>query len=268
MSTSRSDKGESAVVFDPTVISVVKSVKTTTEQFIAKNKIDRLEDPKDVSGNPGVAPGAAAHQLIAKDEPCRLCCMSQGFLIAFFTCFAVASLAVGTIVYKESRVYYTFHGVLRQIGWLCIPGTLCGTTLHFFLVESMWSGKRSTWGQGWTKAFAANTAVWGAAIGAGTLFWRKGLRLTAFGRELHRRYPVPTTPLEHRVMRSEKEFFSGMGWSYWILGVVAGQMGFASSVSFCTFNDRAHYLMAPHGGYAARCLPKWRRDALDARAIK
>jgi hypothetical protein len=238
---------------DPTKISVISSKKVSLEQFQA-TRVDRLPDAKPKKGE--------------VDEICRYCCMAQGSLIAAVTTMAVSGVFVAVYIIGEKRVNYTFNGVMRQVCWLAIPGTLIGTTLHFFLAESMWSGKRSSWGQSWSKAIVANTFMWGGLIGSGTLAWRQGLKLSKTTKGLLYKYPVPAESLETRVMRSPKQFITGMGWTYWMQGLASGQAGFVSTVAFCTFTDRPHYLMAPNGGYSMRCLPKWRRDFIEKHAIK
>lgn len=241
---------------DRSKISVVSSKKTSIETFQSVG-VDRLPDDP-----------ARAKLAEPNEEMCRYCCMAQGSLISSLTTLAVSAVFVAVYIIGEKRVNYTFNGVMRQICWLAIPGAFIGTSLHLFLAESMWSGKRSSWGQCWAKAIVANTLMWGTAIGAGTLAWRQGLKVSKLSKELLYKYPVPVEALETRLMRSQKQFFSGMGWTYWAQGLLSGQFGFVSTVAFCVFNDRPHYLMAPGGGYSLRCLPKWRRDYIEKNAIK
>lgn len=242
------------MAIDPTKISVISSKKVSIEQF-KEARIDRLATHVSNAPEP-------------EDSICRYCCMAQGSLIAALTTLAVSGVFVSIYIIGEKRVNYTFNGVMRQVCWLAIPGTLIGTSLHLFLAESMWSGKRNSWGQSWAKAIVANTLLWGSVIGAGTLAWRQGLKLTKRTKALQYKYPVPADALETRVMRSPKQFFTGMGWTYWLQGLASGQAGFVSTVLFCVSMDRPHYLMTPDGGYAKRCLPKWRRDFIQKNAIK
>ncbi|EPY25621.1 hypothetical protein STCU_06622 [Strigomonas culicis] len=144
--------------------------------------------------------------------------------------------------------------------WMAFPGVLVGSTMHFFLSEAMWSGKKNSWGQAWVKAILMNSVLWGAGIGLCTGVWRKVLPLSAAGRRLFYRYPVSSVPLEMRVMRSGKEFFTGMGWSYWLSGVGSGNMAPIILVSFAVYNERPYLIMAPGGGYGDSCMPPWRRD--------
>ncbi|KEG08356.1 hypothetical protein DQ04_07381010 [Trypanosoma grayi] len=202
----------------------------------------------------------------AQERKCSFCCMSFGVLLSAVTVLMVSCIGTGVSIYAEKRVNYTVNGAMRQVGWIAIPGVLAGTTLHYFLSEAMWSSKRNTWGQAWMKAMAVNCFAWCSVIGAGTLFWRKCLLMSSAGRRIYYRYPIPTEPLESRVLRSQAEFFTGMGWSYWLSGVVSGQVGFMSCVGFCVWNDRPYFMMNPHGGYASRCMPLWRREQLAKQA--
>ncbi|ORC92205.1 uncharacterized protein TM35_000044190 [Trypanosoma theileri] len=202
----------------------------------------------------------------ANSKRCNLCCMSIGFLLSTVMVLAVAGIGTGVSVFAEKRINCTVNGVMRQVGWISLPGILVGTTLHYFLSEAMWSGRHNTWGQAWMKAIAFNSLTWSIGVGAGTLFWRKALLLTSSGRRLYYRYPIPVEPLDSRVLRSPAEFFTGMGWSYWLSGVVSGQVGFLSCVGFCVWNDRPYFMMNPHGGYSTRCMPLWRREQLARQA--
>lgn len=254
------------MAIDPSKISIISAQKVSVKDF-GENRTVRLPDaqlPKAIQKELKMAQLAAE----APEQRCHVCCMAQGMIISLFTCLAVSGVGLGVFIMLEKRTNYTINGLMRQLCWLCIPGVLCGTTLHYFLVESMWSNKRSSYGQAWTKALFANSFIWYGGIGLGTLIWRKGMKLTAFGRTLYHKYPVPSTQLETRMVQSGKGFIANMGWSYWALGCLIGQFGFGSAVSFVLWNDRVHFLMNPHGGYAKRCLPKWRRDAIESRVIK
>ncbi|EKF31654.1 hypothetical protein MOQ_004507 [Trypanosoma cruzi marinkellei] len=202
----------------------------------------------------------------AQEKRCNLCCMSYGFLLSSAMVLMVSCIGTAACIFTEKRVNYTLNGTMRQVAWIAIPGILAGTTLHYFLSEAMWSSKRNTWGQAWMKAISFNSLTWCTAIGVGTLFWRKGLLMSSAGRRLYYRYPIPTVPLDSRVLRSDVEFFTGMGWTYWLSGVVSGQVGYLSCVGFCLWNDRPYFMMNPHGGYAVRCMPYWRREAFAKQA--
>ncbi|CBH14736.1 uncharacterized protein TEOVI_000008800 [Trypanosoma equiperdum] len=238
---------------DATKISII-SVKKANPKLLAEVGDEANELPVTVK------------EKRAHEKRCNFCCMSIGLLFSAFMVVMVASIGTGMAVYTEKRARYTVNGVMRQVGWISLPGLLVGTTLHYFLSEAMWSGRRNSWGQAWMKAFATNTAIWSVAIGTGTLLWRKGLLINAAGRRLYYRYPIPSDPLEYRLVRSEAQFFTGMGWSYWLSGVVSGQVGLVSCVGFCVWNDRPYFMMNPHGGYARRCMPNWRREQLARQA--
>lgn len=261
---------------DPSTISVVKPRKITKEELAFGSTMEKFEKEKAAAAAPPQAVDPSVPKLDprfqdvgANNPKCNLCCMAFGSVLAATSCLMVSAIGVGMFILFEKRVNYTFNGVFRHIGWLTIPGTLVGTTLHYWLPESMYSGKKSSWGTCWAKAFAANTVSWTLAIGCGTLFWRKGLRAVGgdWGKKMYHRYPIPTDPLESRLIRDGVPFFGSMGWSYWACGLASGQFGFASAVGFALWNDRAHYLMNPAGYYAARCLPKWRREQIAKRAI-
>ncbi|KAG8348805.1 hypothetical protein ERJ75_000776000 [Trypanosoma vivax] len=209
---------------------------------------------------------AAVKLKHAQEKRCNFCCASIGFLFSVVMVLMISSISTGMSIYAEKRVHYSVNGVMRQLGWISIPGVVVGTTLHYFLSEAMWSGRRNSWGQAWLKAFVTNTVMWATTIGMGTLFWRKILLLTPAGRRLYYRYPIPSTPLDYRLVRSQAEFFTGMGWSYWLSGVASGQVGLMSCVAFCAWNDRPYFMMNPHGGYASRCMPLWRREQLARQA--
>lgn len=198
----------------------------------------------------------------AAERKCNLCCVAYGSLLDAVMVFFLTGALTGIHIFAEKRVNYSLNGVMRQIAWLAFPGVVTGMTMHYFLSEAMWSGKRNSWGQAWTKAMAINTMLWCGGVGAGTLLWRKALPLTAAGRRLYHRHPVSTEPLEARVLRSSRDFFGGMGWTYWLSGVASGHMGLLTVVSFCVYNDRPYLMMAPDGAYSRNCMPLWRRDQL------
>lgn len=204
---------------------------------------------------------------VLEEKCCPLCCVAYGSVIASAAVFCIAGSATLVSIFAESRVNYTVNGAARQTAWIALPGLLVGATLHYFLAEAMWSGKQNSWGQAWTKAMVVNATLWSTAIGVGTLGWRKGLPLTSAGRRLYHRYPIPSEPLEVRLLRSSREFFTGMGTTYWLSGVACGHLGFVTCVSFCVAVDRPYMMMAPHGGYSRRCMPPWRRQQMEAMAF-
>ncbi|KPA86247.1 putative mitochondrial hypothetical protein [Leptomonas pyrrhocoris] len=236
-------------------ISIVSSTK------VDGDKLSSVGDTAD-----SLIPESRRQQM-RSEKCCPLCCVMYGSIISTFAVFFIASSATAVSIFAESRVNYTINGVMRQIGWIAFPGTLVGASLHYFLAEAMWSGKHNSWGQAWTKATIVNAGLWSAVVGLGTLGWRKGLPQTAAGRRLYHRYPIPSEPLETRLLRSSHEFFTGMGATYWLSGVASGHLGFVTCVTFCVATDRPYMMMAPHGGYARRCMPPWRRQQLEQIAL-
>lgn len=236
---------------DPSKISIIRAQK------VDPKKLSTVGDTATVAETP-----KEVQKAQAAERPCHLCCVAYGSLIDSVMVVFLTSALTGIAIFAEKRVNYSFNGAMRQVAWLAFPGTLVGATVHYFLSEAMWSNKRNSWGQAWMKAMVINTVVWCSGIGLGTLFWRKLMPLTAAGRRFYHRYPVPTEPLESRLLRSNKEFFTGMGWSYWLGGVASGHMGLLTVVAFCVYNDRPYMMMTPEGGYSKRCMPPWRRQQL------
>lgn len=234
-------------MLNPDKISVISSVKADAKKLVSSS--DSIALP-------------AVEVRKQSEKKCRLCCIAYGSLVSSLAVFFVSGAAASVAILSEKRVNYTLNGAMRQVGWLSIPGVLVGSTLHFFLADAMWSGKRNSWGQAWIKAMVVNAVLWSSAIGMGTLFWRRCLPLCSSGRRLFHRYPIPTEQLEVRLLRSGRSFFLGMGWSYWLSGVASGHLSLLPVVAFCIWNDRPYLMMAPYGGYATRCLPPWRRDLL------
>lgn len=240
---------------DKSRISIVSSTK------VDGGKLSSVGDTAD-----SLVP-ASRLQQIKEERRCPTCCILYGSVISTFAVLCVAASGTLIAIYHESRINYTINGVMRQVAWIGLPGMLVGATLHYFLAEAMWSGKHNSWGQAWTKAMIVNSALWGAAIGAGTLGWRVVLPRSAAGRRLYHRYPIPSEPVEARVLRSSREFFTGMGTTYWLSGIASGQLGFVTCVAFCVSVDRPYMMMAPQGGYAKRCMPPWRRQQFEAMAM-
>ena len=201
----------------------------------------------------------------SQDKQCSLCCISHGVIYGSIAAFCVNLAAVLCSLKRERRRNYTMPQVARQLMWMSIPGTLCSASLHLFLVGTMWSERRNTWGGAWFKALAMNTSLWVCAIAIGTISWRSLLPKFVAGRRIHHRFPVPFDPLEFRQMRpntTNEFFFSSMGFTYWGLGLVTGEIGFATTVSLMLYQDRPHYFMTPTGSYGVACMPLWRRHAV------
>ncbi|KAG5492682.1 hypothetical protein JKF63_01261 [Porcisia hertigi] len=243
------------MALDKSRISILSSTK------VDGDRLSSVGDTRDA-----LIPANRREQL-KKEKCCSLCCVAYGTLVSSAAVFCIAASATAVSIFAESRINYTVNGAMRQTAWIAFPGVLVGATLHYFMAEAMWSSKKNSWGQAWTKAIVANAGLWTAGIGLGTLGWRKGLTLTAAGRRLYHRYPIPSEPLEARVLRSSRDFFIGMGTTYWLSGVASGHLGFVTCVSFCVSADRPYFMMAPHGGYANRCMPPWRRQQLQSMAL-
>ncbi|CBZ30815.1 conserved hypothetical protein [Leishmania mexicana MHOM/GT/2001/U1103] len=243
------------MALDKSRISILSSTK------VDGDKLSSVGDTMD-----SLIPASRRLQL-EREKCCPLCCVAYGVLVSSVAVFCIASFGTAVSIFAESRINYTVNGAMRQTAWIAFPGILAGATLHYFMAEAMWSSKHNSWGQAWTKAIIANTGLWAGAICIGTLGWRKGLPLTSAGRRLYHRYPIPSDPLEARLLRSSREFFTGMGATYWLSGVASGHLGFVTCVSFCVSANRPYFMMAPHGGYAYRCMPPWRRQQLQAMAL-
>ncbi|KAG5467385.1 hypothetical protein CUR178_01028 [Leishmania enriettii] len=243
------------MALDKSRISILSSTK------VDGDKLSRVGDTMD-----SLIPASRWRQL-REEKCCPLCCVAYGGLISSAAVLFLSASCTAVSIFAESRINYTVNGAMRQTLWIAFPGVLVGATLHYFVAEAMWSSKHNSWGQAWTKAIVANVGLWTAAICFGSLGWRKGLPLTSAGRRFYHRYPIPSEPLEARLLRSSREFFTGMGTTYWLSGVASGHAGFITCVSFCVSVDRPYFMMAPHGGYACRCMPPWRRQQLHAMAL-
>ncbi|GET92779.1 hypothetical protein, conserved [Leishmania tarentolae] len=243
------------MALDKSRISIVSSTK------VDGDKLSTVGDTMD-----SLIPASRREQL-RKERCCPLCCVAYGTLISSVAVFCISTCCTAVSIFAESRINYTVNGAMRQTAWISFPGILVGTTLHYFMAEATWSSKNNSWGQAWTKAIIANAGLWTGAICIGTLGWRKGLPLTSAGRRFYHRYPIPSEPLEARLLRCSREFFTGMGTTYWLSGVASGHLGFVSCVCFCVSANRPYFMMAPHGGYANSCMPPWRRQQLHAMAL-
>lgn len=204
---------------------------------------------------------------IPAERRCNMCCVMYGGVFSMLGSLLFVGLGTAMSIYFEQRCRYCLNGVARQIMWLTLPGTLVGMTMHFFLSEAMWSSRRNSWGVAWSKAIILNSALWCGAIGCGTLLWRRVLPMTAAGRRLYHRYPISATPIDSRLMYHTNEFWTGMGYTYWLLGVVTGQTAFATSVAFTMYNKRPYLMTPPQSQYAKKCMSPWMRDRLHNMAL-
>lgn len=198
------------------------------------------------------------------DKKCRWCCMLFGSGLSIMFSGMVAACFTLFICYRERhRIPLDAQRVLRQAAWMTVPSAAVGGSLHFFLADAMWSPRRNNFGTAWFKALAMNTLVWVASIAGGTFFWRYALRhCGTWGNKMYYRYPVPSLNLETRLLEDPSQVFRGMGWSYWALGVMTGQLGYLTSSTAITYSNKPYYLMSPTGPYAKSCAPRWRREAL------
>ena len=201
-----------------------------------------------------------------RNTKCRYCCMLFGGGMSTGLSVVLCGLHVGFGVFKNPHLNATLPQILKQVGWLALPSAMVGTTLHYFLAESMWSSRRSSYGVAWLKAIAINTSVWMACVTAGTLAWRHLVRRTAWGNRWYFLYPIPSSKIETRVIEQPGAYFSGMGWTYWCLGIFTGTLGYAGCVSAVVWQDKVHFMMSPVGPYARACVPRWRREAIASSA--
>ena len=243
------------MAIDPSKISIVSSVKVDKQKLLNVGDSDSSK----VSGDALVARRKAAG---VKDEKCSLCCMAFGGMMSTFLGLVIATGKTIFFLHSDRRLQnYTTSSVIRHIGWISLPGILVGATLHFCLSEAMWSNRRNSWGQAWTKAFVMNTGAWTTCIAGGTFFWRKILRYSRWSKYYYR-YPPPSEKLELRKVENPDMFWSGMGWTYWALGLLIGQFGYCCCAALTVYQNRVHFMMSPVGPYATRCLPRWRREQI------
>lgn len=245
----------SSTGIDPGKISIVSAVKVDKKKLMLVG--DELPSDKDRGHR-----GAVATRHHTREEKCNVCCMAWGALMSTALSIIVSSCNVSLCLIRDKRIEYTLTSAMRQIGWMAIPAALVGTTLHLFLSEAMWSQRRNSWGSAWAKAVIANTICWSALIGTSTAAWRLLLRRVRIGARLFNRYPIPTTRLEARIIVNPNDFWVGMGWTYWALGLIVGQVGFACCAAVAVWQSRVHFMMSPAGPYARYCVPRWRREAI------
>jgi hypothetical protein len=148
---------------------------------------------------------------------------------------------------------------------MLIPSSLSSFTVHYLLSEAMWSERRSSYGEAWTKAIISSVLLWSTVIASSTFVWRKVLPKTKWGLQVFHRYPIPVTPLEYRVMHTDKELLTGMGWTYWFFGMFSGIAALSVASAATLWMGRPHLLMSPNGYYSKNCLPDWRKEVLGQR---
>jgi len=234
--------------------------------ILSANKVD-LRKLAEFGDRSETADNRAA-PLSGPTERCRMCCMLFGGMMSIATSTGVSAIQLGLAMLFEKRGHFTLSGAVRQILWIAAPSIVATTSLHYFLVENMWSGKRHTFGSAWLRASACNVALWCTAIGSGTFFWRIVLpRIPRYGKQIYHRYPISGTQLDERVLKSNKELFTGMGWSYFVCGLAHGQLGYMVVAALSVWNNRIHYFMSPHGWYAQACIPPDRRMTIERLAL-
>lgn len=241
---------------DSSKISVVSAKKVDKQKLLATGDSDALK----------VAPAVAKQRVVAvagaRETKCNGCCMLFGGMMSMGLSLVLCAMKTSYFLFTDRRIVnFTVGSVARHVAWIAMPGTLCGATLHMFLSEAMWSNRRNTWGMAWVKAVATNTLLWGGGIATGTFLWRRVLRSTRWSR-FYYRYPIPTEKLELRLIENPNLYFTGMGWTYWLLGTFMGQFGYACCAALCVYQNRVHFLMSPVGPYAKRCVPRWRREQI------
>jgi hypothetical protein len=236
---------------DRSQLGIIKSRKVNSEQLKWVGQSEQQQS--------GATPAPPA-----VEKKCRWCCMLFGSGLSLFFSGMVAACFTLFICYRERhRIPLDAQRILRQAAWMTVPSAAVGGSLHFFLADSMWSSRRNNFGTAWFKALSMNTICWVTAIGSGTFFWRYVLRhCGTWGNRAYYRYPVPSLNLETRLLEDPSQVFRGMGWTYWALGVMTGQLGYATSTAAITYNNKPYYMMSPQGPYSRSCTPRWRREAL------
>jgi hypothetical protein len=247
----------SAASLDASKLTIVSSKKVDRQQLMQVGDSETIRSRQ--KGSSTAAPVVVAPP---KDEKCRYCCVMFGGLMSTGLSVVLCGLHVGYGLFKSPTLNVPLTLVFKQVGWLALPPAFVGTTLHYFLVDSMWSHRKSSHGSAWFKAFALNTGIWCSLIAAGTLTWRRLMRRTTWGNRWYYKYPIPSTKLETRLLEQPDAFYMGMGWTYWALGVVSGQLGFAGVTLLVASQNKVHFMMSPIGPYAKACLPRWRREAI------
>jgi hypothetical protein len=258
---------------DASKISVISSTKVDKKQLVERGDSNTIrqqardaeaagagKDAAPVTRKEKYAAVAAGAPTAVTEKRCNTCCMLFGGGVSTAMSVLMSSTYTAVFAYRDHhRLNISIQRMLRQVGWIALPASLVGTTLHLFVNEAMWSSRRNTYGIAWMKSIGMNTFCWTSAVVVCTLAWRRGLRLTKRGQRIFYKYPIPAERLETRLLENPDMFFTGMGWTYWMLGVFTGQMGFAATTTFCVWQNKIHYSMSPVGGYAAACTPWWRR---------
>ena len=236
--------------FDSSKISVISAKKVNPDKLIQfGDRVQESEKAKEASAS-----------------KCSVCCALAGMMISGI-CIPILTVAQTrmAIIY-HSNIKYTTQGILRHAGWLSMPGIVIAGSMHFLLSETMWSQKRHSFGQAWARAAAINSLIWCSGIGISTLVWRKVLPNVMRLRPYYFRYPIPSVPVDVRLIGDPSQFWTGMGATYFLLGLFYGQMGFLTCVGFCTSYSRLHFIMSPHGMYARACLPMSKREYIERAA--
>eukprot|EP00760_Papus_ankaliazontas_P000964 PhM_4_TR10335/c0_g1_i2/m.75970 len=192
-----------------------------------------------------------------RSKPCAPCCAGMGLILS--TCMGLIMMGcVTAFAVAQSSLKVPFNIMMRQAMWMTFPGMVVCTTLHFFFAEAAWSQRRNSFGMAWAKAVVMNTTMWLGIIGGCTAIWRFGLK----GTKIYRLYPIPMDRLEKRLMLQPDAFWTGMGTTYWLMGVFTGQMGFAATATSSVYSNKLHWMMSPTGMYAHQCLPPHMRRAI------
>jgi hypothetical protein len=243
---------------DRSQLGIIKSQKVNKEvlKWVGDSEVMKQGDD---------AKKQASAKAASQEKVCRSCCMLFGGVLSIFFNGMVSMAHTLIIGYRErNRLPIDVQRLLKHAVWMTFPAACISSSLHIFLAEAMWSNRRNSFGAAWVKAVITNTIVWTALIGAGTLFWRRGLRTIGgkWGNKLYYRYPIPNTNLETRLLEDPTQVWNGMSWSYWALGLMTGQLGYLAAAGAVSYNNRAYYFMSPTGPYAKACCPRWRREAL------
>jgi hypothetical protein len=233
---------------DPSKISIISAKKVDTDKLI--NFGDRIADK-------------SINKESKKEKKCSLCCALAGVLISSCIVPALCLAQTRVAVIYHSNIKYTTQGLLRHAGWLSLPSIAVAGTLHFMLSENMWSHKRHSFGQAWFRAVMLNVLMWSSAVGVSTFFWRKVLPNIMKLRPYYFKYPIPSVPVDVRLVEDGGRFWTGMGASYFLIGLLHGQMGFAACVWLCVSYNRIYMFMSPHGKYARACLPMAQRELVE-----
>jgi len=234
---------------DPSLITIVKpgqvagpSVNTTPGALRAKELLEPYTR------------GPFESEVQMRQEKCALCCAFTGTVISSLLGVLLFSIMTAVVCARENlRVPFKYM-VLHSF-WMCLPSIAVCTTLHFWFANAVWSTRRNSFGVSWMKGIFTNTAVWLVLIAAGTATWRIGLRKHKW----YRMYPIPMERLEKRLLLRPDMFWKGMGTTYWLTGLVTGQLGFATTAMSAIYTNKLHWVMSPQGWYSHNCLPPSQR---------